>query len=701
MSNEKPGHSAGKNAPPQTDWGYLSASLGPYQVNVDAALADIAAERVLPRIWEHDHTLWKPDPTEITNRLGWLHIAEAMRENVQRLEALVRAVRQDGYTHVLLLGMGGSSLAPELFSKTFVGQACDQLSRVVGNLPHEGYNLAVLDSTDPGAVLAHAERLDLSRTLFIVATKSGGTVETLSFFKFFYNRVAEVVGADQTGEHFVAITDAGSKLDKLADRYNFRTTFLNDPNIGGRFSALSYFGLVAAALVGVDVPRLLERALEAARDCGPDVEVQDNPAAQLGVILSELARAGRNKVTFAISPDIASFGDWVEQLVAESTGKEGQGVLPVVGEPLGPPDVYGDDRLFVHLQLDSTALTPGNDARQAAIQALQEAGHPALRLHLRDRYDLGAQFFLWELATAVAGHRLGINPFEQPDVEAAKVLARQAVAAYKETGALPAQTPALSGDGITVYGNVMTAGTEKGKIVYVESDPERIDLVQLIFKRKGFESHGVIGGKEGLETIRRIRPALVLVGRTLPDMDSHEVRRQIEADAALKHTTVVIMGERSPPIDEILKPHAARPGSPGEALTAFLNQARPGDYVALQAFVQPNAETDVALLALRTRLRERYKLATTVGYGPRFLHSTGQLHKGDAGQGLFIQFTAFDPRDVPIPDEAGAPDSSISFGTLKMAQALGDRQALLEAGRRVMRFHLGDDVVRGLGVLTK
>jgi glucose-6-phosphate isomerase/CheY-like chemotaxis protein len=669
---------------------------------VDAALAEIAAECVLPRIWEHDHTLWKPDPTEITNRLGWLHIAKVMRKDIQRLQALDEAVRQDGYTHVLLLGMGGSSLAPELFSKTFVGQACDELSRVVGNLPHEGYNLAVLDSTDPGAVLAHAERLDLSRALFIVATKSGGTVETLSFFKFFYNRVAEAVGDGQAGEHFVAITDAGSKLDKLAERYDFRTTFLNDPNIGGRFSALSYFGLVAAALVGVDVPRLLERALEAARGCGPGVKVQDNPAARLGVILSELARAGRNKVTFAISPAMASFGDWVEQLVAESTGKEGQGVLPVVGEPLGPPDVYGDDRLFVHLQLGSTALAAdGDDTHQAAIQALQDAGHPVLRLRLRDRYDLGAQFFLWELATAVVGHRLGINPFEQPDVEAAKVLARQAVAAYKETGALPAQTPALGGDGITVYGDVTTAKTEKGKIVCIVSEPETVDLVRLILKPRGFESLGVIGGKEGLEMVQRVRPDLVLVGRTLPDMGSQEVRRQIKADAALKHTTVVIMGERAPPIEEILKPRAARPGSPGEALAAFLSQARPGDYVALQAFVQPNADTDRELLALRTRLRERYKLATTVGYGPRFLHSTGQLHKGDAGQGLFLQFTADAPRDAPIPDEAGSPDSSISFGTLNMAQALGDRQALLDAGRRVMRFHLGDDVVGGLKKLCQ
>jgi glucose-6-phosphate isomerase len=543
-----------------------SANLGPYQAGVDAALTDIAAKRVIARIWDHDHTVWKPEPAEITNRLGWLHIAEVMSENVHRLEALAQAARDDGYTHVLLLGMGGSSLAPELFQKTFGAG---------------GDDLAVLDSTDPATVLAHAERLDPRRTLFIVATKSGGTVETLSFFKFFYNWVSDALGAGQAGAHFVAITDPGSKLADLADQYGFRVTFLNDLNIGGRFSALSYFGLLPAALVGVDVPRLLNRALEAARSCGPRVAVEDNPGAWLGAVLSELARVGRDKVTFAISPAIASFGDWVEQLVAESTGKEGQGVLPVVGEPLGPPSVYKDDRLFVHLRLD------GDETHDAAIRALEEAGHPVVRLRQHDLYGLGAQFFLWEMATAVAGHRLGINPFNQPNVEAAKVLARKMVAAYTEKGALPDSEPAP-----------LSAG----------------------------------------------------------------------------------------------------------ALDEFLTQAQPGDpstssgrsYVALQAYVQPTAQTDAALLALRTRLRDQFKLATMVGYGPRFLHSTGQLHKGDAGHGLFIQFTADDAQDAPIPDQAGSPDSSISFGVLKMAQALGDRQALLDAGRRVIRFHLGGDVIGGL-----
>jgi len=548
-------------------WQHQEAILGAYEGAVEAALAEMVRDRVLHRIWEHDHTVWKPDPTEITNRLGWLHTVEAMLDNVACLEALADDVRAVGYTDALLLGMGGSSLAPEVFRKTFGVR--------------DGYlDLTVLDSTDPAAVWAQAERLDLSRTLFIVATKSGGTVETLSFFKFFYNRVADALGVKEAGQHFIAITDPGSKLADLAQDYDFRATFLNDPNIGGRYSALSYFGLVPAALIGLDLETLLDRALTMACNCEAcNCPVDsDNNGGRLGAIMGELAKAGRDKITFVTSPQMASFGDWVEQLIAESTGKEGRGILPVVGEPLGPPAVYGDDRLFVYLRLD------GDETHDATVAALEGAGHPVVRLHLRDLYDLGGQFFLWEMATAVAGHRLRINPFDQPNVEAAKALARRMVAEYTEKGALP--------------------------------------------------------------------------------------------------------GGESAPLT-------------AQALNEFLAQARPGDYVTLQAYVQPTAETDAALLVLRARLRDRFKLATTVGYGPRFLHSTGQLHKGDAGRGLFIQFTADDPRDAPIPDEAGSPDSAMSFGVLKAAQALGDQQALLVAGRRVIRFHLGGDVVSGLKQLAE
>ena len=531
----------------------LTANLGLYQPAVDQARQQMRDEQIMGRIWAHDHTVWKLEPAEITNRLGWLHSAEVMSEQIGRLESLVQQVTADGYTHVLLLGMGGSSLAPQVFSQVFGN----------GQL-----QLAVLDSTDPGAVLFYQEKLDPAKTLFIVATKSGGTTETLSFFKFFYNRTAEVVGADRAGEHFIAITDPGSKLEKLAQTGRFRAVLLNNPNIGGRYSALSYFGLAPAALVGVDLETLLHRAQTAA----------GNDGGRLGAIMGELARAGRDKITFIISSPIAPFGNWVEQLIAESTGKEGKGILPVVGEPVGRPGLYGDDRLFVYLGLE------GDSTHDAAVQALEDAGHPVVRLRLKDRYDLGGQFFLWEMATAVACHRLGINPFDQPNVEAAKVLARQMVAEYTATGALP--------------------------------------------------------------TGESTRPA-------------------------------------------------------AGVLSAFLAQARPGDYVVLQAFVQPCKETGAALLALRTQVRQRTRLATTTGYGPRFLHSTGQLHKGDAGNGLFIQFTAQCPRDAAIPDKAGAPDSSITFGVLKMAQALGDYQALLGAGRRVLRFHLGDDVVGGLKRLTE
>jgi transaldolase/glucose-6-phosphate isomerase len=545
-------------------WQHSTATLGTYQPAVDAALAQMAKQKITARIWTHDHTVWQPDPSEITNRLGWLHIAEAMLETVPRLHELAEEARATGYTHALLLGMGGSSLAPQVFRNTFGVK--------------EGHlDLAVLDSTDPGAVLAHADRLDLSRSLFIVATKSGGTAETLSFFKFFYNRVAEAVGADHAGEHFVAITDPGTQLVDLAKRYHFRATFLNDPNIGGRYSALSCFGLVPAALIGANAKLLLERAQETDAACASCLADTENRGAWLGTIMGVLANLGRDKLTLVTTPAIASFGNWVEQLIAESTGKDGKGILPVVGEPLAGPLAYGDDRLFVALEL------AGEELDQEALAVLEYIGHPVVRLYLRDLYDLGQQVLLWEMATAVAGYHLGINPFDQPNVESAKVLAREAIAAYMEKGALP-----------------------------------RADSVPLT----------------------------------------------------------------------------------AGALLGFLDQAQPGDYVSLQAYVTPTADADVALRELRTRLRDHLKLATTSGYGPRFLHSAGQLHKGDAGNGLFIQLTADDARDAAIPDEAGSTESTMTFGVLKEAQVQGDYQALRRAGRRVLRFHLGDDVIAGLRALA-
>lgn len=550
--------------------------LGHYDADVKKALAEMTSQRIMARIWEHDHTVWKPDPKEITNRLGWLTIASELKSGLAEIEGLVKDVQAAGYDHALLLGMGGSSLAPEMFRKVFgVGKGF--------------LDLGVLDSTDPGMVLSFARGLTPAKTLFIVATKSGGTVETLSGFKYFYNWVSDALGIDKAGEHFIAITDPGSSLVDLAARYKFRHVFLNNPNIGGRYSALSHFGMAPAALVGVDLNRLLDQALAMGEACGPDKPAESNPAAILGAALGELAKKGREKVTFISSPQIASFGDWAEQLIAESTGKEGKGILPVVGEPLGAPGVYGSDRVFVHMRLDD------DTAPQGPIDALVAAGHPVIHVEVPESYHLGGQILWWEIATAVAGYRLGINPFDQPNVEAAKILSREVVAAYTKSGSLPSETPTLTEGDITVF-----------------------------------------------------------------------------TQSKLSATTVESVVQQ------------------------FLAQGKQGAYIAFQAYVQPTPETDAALQSLRTHLRDNLKLATAVGYGPRFLHSTGQLHKGDAGHGLFVQFTMDEAEDAPIPDEAGKSGSSMSFGVLKLAQAMGDAQALRNAGRQVIRLHLGKNGFKAL-----
>ncbi len=551
----------------------LSADLGDYQAAVDEALTQIGSDNIMRRIWEHDHTVWADDPTEISNRLGWLMIMEHVQSDLDRIHHLVHAVRTAGYTDVLLLGMGGSSLAPEVFSRVFGDQS-------------DGLDLHVLDSTDPGYVRHYEQTLDITKTLFIVATKSGGTAETLSAFKYFYNlALAHYGDKTQAGQHFIGITDPHSKLESIGDRYRFRSVFLNDPNIGGRYSVLSFFGIVPAALIGLDVDLLLERANIMALNCDPQQceSEGDNLGGKLGAIMGELAKAGRDKLTFVLSPQIAPFADWAEQLIAESTGKNGIGILPVVGEPLGAPDVYGDDRVFVYLRLrDETTYDD-------AIAALVSDGYPVVTIQLDDLYDLGGQFFLWEMATAVAGYRLGIQPFDQPNVEAAKQSARAMIEAYEETGELPTLPVSIESNGIQVIGAVT-------------------------------------------------------------------------AD------------------------------SPADALHAFLDHAQDGSYIALHAYVTPMDETTALLQDLQARLRDQTQMAVTVGYGPRFLHSTGQLHKGDAGKGLFIQITADMPTDLDIPDEAGADDSAMSFGTLKNAQALGDRQALLDENRHVLRLHLADQV---------
>ena len=565
----------------KSEWTSFSENLGQYQNIVSSALQEIKRDRIIQRIWEHDFTVWKSDPTEISNRLGWLDIADRMQAAIPRMNNLAESLRKEGYQKAVLLGMGGSSLAPEVLRKTF------------GVKP--GYlDLTILDSTDPGTIIHNENSLDLEKTLFIVSTKSGSTPETLSFFKYFYNQVSSKVGTEKAGDHFIAITDPGSKLVGIASEYGFRELFINDPNIGGRYSALSYFGLVPASLLGVDLPKLLDRAITAACNCdGCNCPVDgDNRGGQLGAILGELAKSGKDKVTFVLSSEIESFGDWVEQLIAESTGKEEKGILPVVGEPLGAPSVYANDRLFVNLRIEN------DDSHDKMTEELANAGHPVVTLNLKDIYDLGQQFFLWEMATAVAGSRMGINPFDQPNVESAKILTRNMLTAYKEEGKLLEPEPFVIEDGIRGFGN--------------------------------FSSSSI-----------------------------------------------------------------------NEALQEFFRQAQPDSYVAIQAYIQPTPEADELLKAFRTTIRDNTRMATTLGYGPRFLHSTGQLHKGDAGKGLFLQLTASMPHDLMIPDEAGKVAASTSFGTLKTAQVLGDFQALLNVDRTVIRFDLGNNLSENIKKLIE
>ncbi len=560
----------------------LDVRPGSFGQAVDSRLAGIKADNIIPRIWNHDYTVWADSPNEITNRLGWLDIAGTMLEHADEIDQFARLIRSEGYTRAYLLGMGGSSLAPEVMRDIF-GVA-------------EGYlDLSIVDTTDPAGLAELSKGLDPVKSLFIVSTKSGSTVETISAFRYFYTVVAEALGEEKTGEHFIAVTDPGSSLIDLAKGCRFRSVFLNNPDIGGRYSALSHFGLVPAALMGVDIRTLLDRALVMTENCeSSNCPLQgNNHGGKLGAVMGELAAAGRDKVTFIISRGLEAFGDWVEQLIAESTGKSGKGIVPVVREHPGFPGQYAGDRLFVHIRLNE------DETYDDIVRDLEKAGHPVVKINLQDLYDLGGQFFLWEMATAVAGSILSINPFDQPDVEAAKVRAREAVDAYAKTGALPEASPVFQEKGVAVFGDV-TAGDLEG------------------------------------------------------------------------------------------------------ALKGFLDLLRPGSYVAVQAYLPPSTEISANLFALRMKIRDSYRAATMCGYGPRYLHSTGQLHKGDAGKGLFIQITCTNPADLAIPDKAGSRSSSITFGTLKDAQALGDWQALQAKGRKAIRLHVdGSDISGALKRISK
>ncbi|MEW6349624.1 MAG: bifunctional transaldolase/phosoglucose isomerase [Thermodesulfobacteriota bacterium] len=536
-------------------WGHRSASLGPLQERVDRLLQQYDEERASQRFWEGDPTLWTDDVQQhpgISERIGWLTIVEPMIGEIPRLKEFAEEVVQAGFTHAVLLGMGGSSLASEVFARCF--------GRAPGHL-----DLRVLDTTVPASVLALDRELDPERTLFLVSSKSGGTIEVVSLFKHFWARVEERLNA-KAGANFIAITDPGTSLGKLASEKKFRRVFLNPPDIGGRFSALSYFGLVPAALLGVDLERLLMRASQATEAAGPDVPALENPGQWLGAIMGLAARQGKDKLTLILSPGIEAFGCWLEQLVAESTGKEGKGILPVGLEPVADPSNYGNDRLFIYLRLDDGG---GYDIH---VSALERLGHPVVTLRMHTPFDVGREMFRWEFATAVAGMVLRINPFDQPNVQESKDLTKRLLEAFGKDASMP-----------------------HGDCVYADD----------------------------------------------------------------------------PNLSEILR--------------EFMSGFHEGSYVALNAFLHPAKETVEALQNVREALLVKFRAPTTLGFGPRYLHSTGQLQKGGREDGRFIVISSDDAEDAQIPGEG------YSFGVLKTAQAIGDYQALKAKGRKALRIHLRSD----------
>ncbi len=548
---------------------------------LDAAIDDWKIGGKVRRLWARDALLWTG--TDEGSWLGWLGITEDQLAHKQHLEDVARDVKAAGFKHALLLGMGGSSLCPEVLKTTF------------GKI--DGFpELFVLDSTDPAQIKAFEKKIDFANTIFIVSSKSGSTLEPNIFKQYFFERVKQVLGDALAGDRFIAITDPGSKLEQIAEAEHFRHIFHGVASIGGRYSALSDFGMVPAAVMGLDAPRFLDRADVMAIACSSCLPVEKNPGVLLGLILGVAARNGRDKLTLITSPGIADFGAWLEQLVAESTGKDGKGIIPVDHEPLGSPDQYGSDRVFAYIRLDKGA----DAAQDQAVDALGKAGHPVIRIALSDTYNLGQEMFRWEIATAAAGAVIGINAFNQPDVEASKIATRKLTSEYEAKGSLPAESPFYSENGVDLYTDEKNA-------------------------------------------------------------------------AALGST---LNGERSL----------------AGYLRAHLNRLKTGDYFALLAYIEMNQPHESDLQSLRTAVRDNKRVATCLGFGPRFLHSTGQAYKGGPNSGVFLQITCDDKADLPVPGQ------KYTFGIVKAAQARGDFQVLAERGRRALRVHL-HDLERGLQAL--
>jgi transaldolase / glucose-6-phosphate isomerase len=547
---------------------------------VDASLDDWKKNNKVARLWQKDASLWSN--TDEGNWLGWLTITQEQLANLDTLKQFAAEVKKAKFKHVLLLGMGGSSLCPEVLRMTF--------GKVAG-FPE----LHVLDSTDPTQIKAIEKKLDLKTTLCIVSSKSGSTLEPNIFKQYFFERVKKAVGEKLVGSRFIAVTDPGSKMQQVAETDKFWKIFAGVPSIGGRYSALSNFGMVPAAAMGLDVGKFLKGTHEMVNACGANSAADANPGVILGTILGVAANHGRDKITIITSPGVFDLGAWLEQLIAESTGKIGKGIIPVDREKLAKPDSYGSDRVFAYLQLANKT----NKAQDAAVAALEKAGHPVIRITLPNVYTLGQEFFRWEIATAVAGSIIGINAFNQPDVEASKIETKKLTSQYESTGSLPAESPFFTSKDAKLFADERNTAALSG-------------------------------------------------GKTL---------------------------------GEVLKTHLSRIGA--------------GDYFAVLGYIPMNAENEKALQAIRHSVRDSKRVATCLGFGPRFLHSTGQAYKGGPNSGLFLQITCDDASDLAVPGQ------KYTFGIVKAAQARGDFAVLAERGRRALRVHLGKNLKSGLNALAK
>jgi len=553
---------------------------GPLAGAVASSLEDWKQNNKVARLWQKDASLWSG--TDESNWLGWLTITEEQLAHIDVLKQIAEDVKKARFKHALLLGMGGSSLCPEVLRMTF--------GRIKG-FPE----LHVLDSTDPSQIKAIETKVDLKSTICIVSSKSGSTLEPNIYKQYFFERVKAKVGEKEAGNRFIAITDPGSKMQQVAEADKFRKIFMGVPSIGGRYSALSNFGMVPAAVMGLDVAKFLKNTEEMVKACGASSAADSNPGVILGTILGVAANQGRDKITIIASPGIFDLGAWLEQLIAESTGKIGKGIIPVDRERLAKPATYGNDRVFAYLRL---ALKP-NKAQDVAVAALEKAGHPVVRITLPNTYTLGQEFFRWEIATAVAGSIIGINAFNQPDVEASKIETKKLTSQYEMTGSLPPESPFFEEKGIKLFADEKNTAALKG-------------------------------------------------GAKLAD---------------------------------VLKAHLSRLGA--------------GDYFAVLGYITMNPANEKSLQTIRHAVRDKKKVATVLGFGPRFLHSTGQAYKGGPNSGVFLQITCDDAKDLPVPGQ------KYTFGIVKAAQARGDFAVLAERGRRALRVHLGKNLKSGLGALAK